>query len=98
MDTELTLNAELVASFALYMQIMVDGTPSVQEVARLTHSEFYAFMKTCKESLDFLQGALDRHYGQALKDFWASQLEVAHSQLRVEYDGFCRPASEPFRW
>ena len=98
MDTELTLNAELVASFALYMQTMVDGTPSVQEVARMTHSEFFVLMEICEDWLDVLHGALDRHYGQALKDFWASKLEVAHSQLRVECDGFCRPASEPFKW
>lgn len=98
MDADLVLKAELVATFALYSQGMVEGTPTVEEVARLTHSTFHRTMRFCEEALEF---ALDESfpiYVQALTEFWAGKLDVASSDLLVEQDSFCRPAAEPSKW
>ena len=98
MDADILLKAELVATLALYLQIVVDGSPAVREVARLTQSEFYFSMSACEDSLDLTQEAVVQYYGHALTDFWAAKLDVARNNLLVEYDGFCQPANKLFRW
>ena len=98
MDADLILEAELVATFALYSKGVVDGTPAVQEVARLTHSTFHRTMRFCEEALEFARDESFQIYVQALTEFWAAKLDVARSNLLVEQDSFCRPAAQPFKW
>ncbi len=83
---------------SLYIQSVVNGTPAVQEVARLTHSTFVWTMKACEASLALTISDSFELYVQALTDFWAAKLDVAPSDMLVQLDRLCLPAAEPFKF
>lgn len=98
MAAEVILEAEAVTITALYIQSVVDGAPTVQEVARLTHSVFVGTMRICEEGLELTGNEGSGLFIQALIDFWATKLDVVSSDILVEQDNLCLPAAEPFKW